>query len=191
MMKILITLSIAFAMTACSSLTNYSQQFAGSCYRLVKPSILYRGWCAKLDSSLASSDTCLGIQSLPIRTSQKFGGVPLTSYEQFKSDSEFWNKVLFYGATIFNDHAVLDQIAADTPIQIIGVYEKQWGIDGYFWAVRAQILGGSYKNTVVTLPTYKFHLGDSWTNLPPAQKGTDSFVLNGEYLRACSIDSIP
>ncbi|GAB58218.1 hypothetical protein [Rheinheimera nanhaiensis] len=182
MIKYILKLTAVLSLSACafSSSLDYTGSYTGDCYQLLKPSVLYKGWCANLSSSISTAGSCLGVQSLPIQAYDKEKSI-LNSFAQYQSDKEFWNEKLFGTSLSSSKYALVDKISANTQLQITNVIKKQWGTDGYFWAVRAKLLTGEYKGSVVTLPTYKFHLGNAWTKRP----STENFYLDSFYVKSC------
>lgn len=182
MNKCILKLMAVFSLSACSlsSSQDYTSSYRGDCYRLLRASVLYKGWCVNLSSSFSIASSCLGLQSFPIETYDKDKNI-LNSFAEYQSDKDFWNKKLFGTSLSSSKYTLVDEVSTDTQFQITQVIKQQWGTDGYFWAVRAKILTGKYKGKVVTLPTYKFHLGDAWTKRP----STESFYLDSSYVMSC------
>ncbi len=182
MIKYVVKLAAVLSLSSCtsSSSLDYTDSYKGECYQLLKPSVLYKGWCADLSSPISTASSCLGVQSLPIMAYDKENNI-LNSFAQYQSNKEFWNEKLFGTSLFSSKYALVDKISANTQFEITNVIKKYWGTDGYFWAVRAKLLTGEYKGSVVTLPTYKFHLGDAWTK----RQSTENFYLDSSHVKSC------
>lgn len=182
MIKVIIKLTAVVSISACASSSNvdYSDKYSGQCYSLLNPSVLYRGWCANISTSISTPKTCLGVQSLPIKAYDKEQSV-LKSFDHYQNNKEFWNKKLFSSSLTSSNYELIDKLTIDTRLKITKVIQKQWGTDGYYWAVRAKILSGQHQGKEVTLPTYKFHLGAAWSK----RASSGSFSLDNNYVKSC------
>ena len=152
-------------LTACTSAvdTDYTSEYKKKCLQLLKTSFIYKGWCADLSSSLPSSTLCYGVQSFPIKTYGKVKGV-LYSYDEYEMNKVFWNERLFGASLSSREYEILDTLHDNVHLEILSVMKKQWGTDGYFWDIKAKILDGEYRGAEVTLPTYRYHLGNAWVD---------------------------
>lgn len=182
MNRIIIVTSAFFTIAACQAPVDHTQTYQGDCYQLVKPSVLYNGWCPETDTRFASSYTCLGIQSLPFDFND-WNNSQLTSFEQYQKDPDFWNDMLFGTGLYARDYNLVGSVEPRSRLQVDEVVVVQWGTGGTLWAVTAKLLNGEHQGKRVTLPTYHHHLGVSWSVNYPWQ---GPLQLRSDYVVPCS-----
>ena len=182
MNRIIIVTSAFFTVVACQAPVDHTQTYQGDCYQLVKPSVLYNGWCPEVGEIFKSKSVCPGIQSLPIKVHDRNSNV-LSTFKQYEEHPEFWNDKLFGTGLYARKYTLLSSVPAGSRFEIEEVIVAQIGIVGPIWAVTAKLLNGEHQGKQVTLPTYHHHLGLPWL---VNYLGQGTLQLSSEYVVPCS-----
>lgn len=181
MKNTLALIPIVLVLGACQTPVNHTKTYGGACYQLVRPSVIYQGWCSDDGGLFSYWDTCPGLQSFPFQFND-WNGNKLTTIEQYREDPEFWNEQLFDDSFYARDYRLTHAIAAGTRIELVEIIAQTHGLTGQFWAVQAKILTGDHQDELVSLPTSVHHLAHSWVVNDP-WKGP--LELKSDYAVRC------
>jgi hypothetical protein len=154
--------------------------FVGSYYQTVKDGFLYDARCADIKASVQSTEWCTGIQAFD--SGNEYFKTP-TNYQAYKSAQEGWDEKLFTKLAFEKQRSIISDLPKGTVIKITKLVQYPWGTNGYYWAIRAELINSEGNKLEVELPTNRVLAFPTWLQGYGVQELPK---FKPEFLMACT-----
>lgn len=133
--------------------------FIGSYYQTVKDGFLYEARCADINAPVQSTEWCTGIQVFD--SGNEYSKTP-SNYQEYQSAQEEWNEKLFTKLAFEKQRSIISPLPKGTVIKITKLVQYPWGTNGYYWAIRAELINAEGTPLEVELPTNSVLAFPTW-----------------------------
>ncbi|GAA5445336.1 hypothetical protein Misp06_03538 [Microbulbifer sp. NBRC 101763] len=157
-----------------------AEAFIGSYFALVKDGYLYEGRCADVNAGIQSTEWCTAVQAF--NSGNEYSTTP-KDYQQYLASKASWDQRLFTKLAFEKQRTIIKAIPKGTVFKMTRLVQYPWGSNGYYWAIRAEIVSGDNKGLEIELPTNSVLAFPTWLS---TRGTTNPPEFDSQYMKICA-----